>query len=247
MNSLRFMSTDALREAEQNFQSHLAKSYPGRGIVIGRVDAESWIIVYWIMGRSANSRNRVFVWEDQQLRTEAADPSKVEDPSLIIYHAIRPLPHGWVVSNGTQTDTVIEGMSRGLSFEQSLISEQHEPDAPNFTPRITGLLDLDAAHQPVCLSQIRKSAWGGLSEHSYYHYPDFPAGIGVGLSTYEADGSPLPSFTGRPLLFPVAESPQATAQRYWDRLDPENRISLAALRLHALKAPEVSILNRFPS
>ncbi len=240
------MSTDVTSLAAHNFQAHLSKTYPGRGIVIGRADAESWIIVYWIMGRSANSRNRVFVWEDQQLRTQAADPSKVEDPSLIIYHAVRPLSSGWVVSNGTQTDTVVEGMSRGLSFEQSLISERHEPDAPNFTPRITGLLDLDAAHQPVCLSQIRRSAWGDQSEHCYYHYPDFPAGVGVGISTYEDDGDPLPSFSGAPLLLPVTESPEATAQRYWEALNPENRISLAALRLHPLKPPEVSLLNRFP-
>ena len=122
--------------AARNLQERIADNpYPGRGIVIGRNEAGEWIQVYWIMGRSPNSRNRLFAYEDEILRTQAADPSKVDDPSLIIYNALRQLDGNFIVTNGAQTDGIYEGLANGKSFAESLLDWNHEPDAPNFTPR----------------------------------------------------------------------------------------------------------------
>ena len=139
-NNLNFTNTELTREtAGQNFKNHLAENvYPGRGIVIGRNHENSWIVIYWIMGRSSNSRNRFFRHENGILLTEAADPSLVEDPALIIYNAMRDVDDCVVVTNGSQTDTICEGFMQGESFYGSLYTEKHEPDAPNFTPRKIG-------------------------------------------------------------------------------------------------------------
>ena len=129
--------------AERNFSRHISENaYPGRGIVLGRNHENSWIVIYWIMGRSSNSRNRIFPHENGILRTEAADSSMVEDPSLIIYNAMRDLDDSIVVSNGKHTDTICKGLEDGKSFYTALHSEKHEPDAPNYTPRISGIIEL---------------------------------------------------------------------------------------------------------
>lgn len=241
------MSTEGLHEqAAGNLRQHLAENaYPGRGLILGRADANSWMIVYWIMGRSEHSRNRRLVWESGQLRTEAADPSKVQDPSLIIYRALCPVPQGWVVSNGSQTETLASGLKERQSFEEALLSERHEPDAPNYTPRISGLLDLKHPQVRFRFSLIRKLGWEDQPEHRSFAFPELPPGLGLGLTTYDHDGSPLPSFSRNPLLFPLGKNPREVARQYWEALDTENRIALAAVSIEVGKPPNLTLLNRF--
>lgn len=207
-------------------------AYPGRGIVIGRsADGAKAITAYFIMGRSANSRNRVFVTEGEGIRTEAFDPSKMEDPSLIIYAPVRVLGKYTIVTNGDQTDTVYEGLEKGLTFEQSLRSRTFEPDAPNYTPRISGLMELEGGAYDFSMS-ILKSADGdpASTERFTFSYEAPKAAEGRFIHTYEGDGSPLPSFSGEPEK--VAFTQEMTAdvdtfgQRVWDALNEDNKVSL---------------------
>lgn len=207
-------------------------AYPGRGIVIGRsADGAKAITAYFIMGRSANSRNRVFVTEGEGIRTEAFDPSKMEDPSLIIYAPVRVLGKYTIVTNGDQTDTVYEGLEKGLTFEQSLRSRTFEPDAPNYTPRISGLMELEGGAYDFSMS-ILKSADGdpASTERFTFSYEAPKAAKGRFIHTYEGDGSPLPSFSGEPEK--VAFTQKMTAdidtfgQRVWDALNEDNKVSL---------------------
>ena len=207
-------------------------AYPGRGIVIGRsTDGAKAITAYFIMGRSANSRNRVFVTEGEGIRTEAFDPSKMEDPSLIIYAPVRVLGKYTIVTNGDQTDTVYEGLEKGLTFEQSLRSRTFEPDAPNYTPRISGLMELGGGAYGFSMS-ILKSADGdpASTERFTFSYEAPKAAEGRFIHTYQGDGSPLPSFSGEPEK--VAFTQEMTAdidtfgQRVWDALNEDNKVSL---------------------
>ena len=207
-------------------------AYPGRGIVIGRsADGAKAITAYFIMGRSANSRNRVFVTEGEGIRTEAFDPSKMEDPSLIIYAPVRVLGKYTIVTNGDQTDTVYEGLEKGLTFEQSLRSRTFEPDAPNYTPRISGLMELEGGAYDFSMS-ILKSADGdpASTERFTFSYEAPKAAEGRFIHTYQGDGSPLPSFSGEPEK--VAFTQEMTAdidtfgQRVWDALNENNKVSL---------------------
>ena len=207
-------------------------AYPGRGIVIGRsADGAKAITAYFIMGRSANSRNRVFVTEGEGIRTEAFDPSKMEDPSLIIYAPVRVLGKYTIVTNGDQTDTVYEGLEKGLTFEQSLRSRTFEPDAPNYTPRISGLMELEGGAYDFSMS-ILKSADGdpASTERFTFSYEAPKAAEGRFIHTYEGDGSPLPSFSGEPEK--VAFTQEMTAdidtfgKRVWDALNEDNKVSL---------------------
>ena len=207
-------------------------AYPGRGIVIGRsADGAKAITAYFIMGRSANSRNRVFVTEGEGIRTEAFDPSKMEDPSLIIYAPVRVLGKYTIVTNGDQTDTVYEGLEKGLTFEQSLRSRTFEPDAPNYTPRISGLMELEGGAYDFSMS-ILKSADGdpASAERFTFSYEAPKAAEGRFIHTYQGDGSPLPSFSGEPEK--VAFTQEMTAdidtfgQRVWDALNEDNKVSL---------------------
>ena len=182
--------------AARNFSRHISENaYPGRGIVLGRNHENSWILIYWIMGRSSNSRNRIFTHEKGTLRTEAAEPSKLEDPSLIIYNAMRDLDEWIVVSNGKHTDTICKGLEDGKSFYTALNSEKHEPDSPNYTPRISGIIQRE--EESMALSIISKSDFSvEQSEHRFYRYTDIAPGYGYCLPTYSGDGNPLPSFKG---------------------------------------------------
>jgi len=216
--------------ADETLQSHIAANpYPGRGLAIGLgATGESWQQVYWIMGRSPNSQNRTFKTEGPTLRTQAHDPSKLEDPSLIIYEAMLELPGKFLVSNGDQTRTLYEGLAKGMDMQQSLSSREREPDAPNYTPRITGLLDLSKPHALVTLSILKANQANPERSNRYYYEqePDEP-GLAFGLTTYMGDDEPLPSFAGDPLTLPLEASAQATLERYWAALDPVNRISIA--------------------
>ena len=170
---MSFTNIELIKElAARNFSRHISENaYPGRGIVLGRNHENSWILVYWIMGRSSNSRNRIFTHEKGTLRTEVAEPSMLEDPSLIIYNAMRDLDDCIVVSNGKHTDTICKGLEEGKNFYTVLHSEKHEPDAPNYTPRISGIIQLEEG--AMALSIISKSVFSDeQSEYRFYRYTD---------------------------------------------------------------------------
>ena len=234
--------------AGQNLERHLAGNpYPGRGIVIGRNEREEWIQVYWIMGRSPNSRNRIFVADGDVLRTEAADGSQLADPSLVIYNAMRQSGIRFIVSNGTQTDTIFDGFQSGDFFVDGLLAERHEPDAPNFTPRISGCLAMPDDGARMWLSVISASRFdSGHSEHRFFRYTDVPPGYGFCVTTYQADGDPLPPFQGPPLLMPHAGSSDEIGDTYWRALDEGNRISLAEKRIDPDgSSSDLAVTNRY--
>ena len=200
--------------------------YPGRGIVLGRsADGAFAIAAYFIMGRSENSRNRVFVPTEDGIRTQAHDPAKMTDPSLIIYHPVRMAGRGLIVTNGDQTDTVRDYILSGRTFVEALKSRTFEPDGPNFTPRISGLLSPDGSFQ----LSILKSADGNPACccRCFYHYDAPLAGEGRFIHTYQGDGSPLPSFEGEPVRIALEDpNPDALADRVWTALNPDNKVSL---------------------
>ncbi|MEF3302466.1 IMP cyclohydrolase [Paenibacillus sp. GYB003] len=215
--------------AEQNSARLQSNPYPGRGIVIGLTpDGTRYAQVYWIMGRSENSRNRVFIEEANGfVRTEARDPAKLTDPSLIIYYPVRHIGSAHIVTNGDQTDTIYEALQNGGSFEQALTTRTWEPDAPNYTPRISGLVDLSDQACAYKLS-ILKTNQNDASQtmRHYFHYEQGITGFGHCVTTYAGDGNPLPSFQGEPLLLPLFDDIAQTASYYWERLNADNRISL---------------------
>ena len=232
--------------ARQNLQERLADNpYPGRGIVIGRNEKGQWIQVYWIMGRSANSRNRLFVYADEVLRTQAADPSKVDDPSLIIYSAMRQFGGLYIVTNGAQTDGIYAGLQRDESFAEALLAWKHEPDAPNFTPRISGLVDQQCG--AVWLSVIKSSPFtADQSEHHFFRYTHVQPGYGYAITTYRGDGDPLPAFAGSPYLLPLQGDAAQIASRFWEILDADNKISLAVRQIDPQSgAVDLEILNKY--
>ena len=205
-----------------------SNAYPGRGIVIGRSpEGKFAVAAYFIMGRSSNSRNRVFVTEGEGIRTEAFDPSKLEDPSLIIYAPVRVLGTDTIVTNGDQTDTVYEGLKQGLTFEQSLRSREFEPDGPNYTPRISGIMHVENGKYDYALS-ILKSNDGNPDECNRYTFTyDAPvAGEGHFIHTYMHDGNPLPSFCGEPKKVKIGDDIEAFTNMLWNSLNEENKVSL---------------------
>lgn len=208
--------------------------YPGRGIVIGRSeDGKYAVTAYFIMGRSSNSRNRVFVTEGEGIRTQAFDPSKLEDPSLIIYAPVRVLGKETIVTNGDQTDTIYDGLKAGMTFEQSLRSREFEPDGPNYTPRISGLLHVEDGGFDYAMS-ILKSDQGDPSCCCRYTYTyDKPRqGEGRFIHTYMHDGNPLPSFQGEPKIVKLEGEIDRFTQTVWDSLNPENKVSLFVRYIH---------------
>lgn len=203
--------------------------YPGRGIVLGKTaDAKKAVIAYFIMGRSENSRNRVFVEEGQGIRTQAFDESKLEDPSLIIYAPVRVLGNKTIVTNGDQTDTIYDLMNQQQTFEQSLRTREFEPDAPNYTPRISGIVKCTDGEMNYALS-ILKSANGNpdCCQRFTFSYSDPLAGTGHFIHTYMTDGNPLPSFEGEPKLIEIGnEDIDTFAQKVWNALNADNKVSL---------------------
>jgi len=243
---LNSTNTDLNKElAERNLTQHIAENvYPGRGIVLGRNEENSWIVIYWIMGRSSNSRNRIFTHVNGILRTEAADPSLLEDPSLIIYNVMRNVDQRIVVTNGSHTDTICDGLAQGESFYTALYSEKHEPDAPNYTTRISGMIEQSASS--MSLSRITKSDFSvEQSAHFYYHYNEIPPGYGYCLTTYMGDGNPLPAFEGDPILVPLEGDAERIANFYWQKLNQDNRISLFVRELESSGENRLKIINRF--
>ena len=203
-------------------------AYPGRGIVIGRsAEGKFAVTAYFIMGRSSNSRNRVFVTEGEGIRTEAFDPSKLEDPSLIIYAPVRVLGNDTIVTNGDQTDTVYEGFEKGLTFEQSLRSREFEPDGPNYTPRISGVLHVEDGKFDYAMSILKSNDGNPSCCNRYTFTYDAPvAGEGHFIHTYMHDGNPLPSFQGEPKKVQIADDIEAFTNMLWNSLNEENKVSL---------------------
>ena len=203
-------------------------SYPGRGIVIGRsADGKHAVTAYFIMGRSENSRNRIFVEDGEGIRTQAFDPSKLTDPSLIIYAPVRVLGNKTIVTNGDQTDTIYEGMDRQLTFEQSLRSREFEPDAPNYTPRISGVLHVENGKFSYAMS-ILKSNNGNPDSCLRYTvaYENAAAGQGRFIHTYKCDGNPLPSFEGEPKPVEIPDDIDDFTDLLWESLNQDNKVSL---------------------
>ena len=215
--------------AKQDLYQLLSENeYPGRGIMLGRTeDGKKAVAVYFIMGRSANSRNRIFVSDGEGIRTQAYDYSKMEDPSLIIYAPVRTYENCTIVTNGDQTDTIVNGFAEGLTFSQSLNSREFEPDAPNYTPRISGILYRADGELDISLS-ILKSNDGDPSNclRYTYTYENAPAGEGRFISTYEGNGNPLPSFSGDPVRVAVEGGIEEIAEKVWENLNEENKVSL---------------------
>ncbi|MBR6159760.1 MAG: IMP cyclohydrolase [Lachnospiraceae bacterium] len=203
-------------------------SYPGRGIVIGRsADGKYAVAAYFIMGRSSNSRNRVFVEDGDGIRTQAFDESKVEDPSLIIYAPVRVLGDTTIVTNGDQTDTIYDGLKEGKTFEESLRSREFEPDAPNYTPRISGIMDVTGGRFTYSLS-ILKTDNGNPEECNRFTFSyDNPlAGEGHFIHTYMKDGNPLPSFEGEPKFVSIEGDIETFSKKMWENLNLDNKVSL---------------------
>lgn len=206
----------------------LGCSYPGRGIVIGMSDDSKYAVTaYFIMGRSENSRNRVFVTEGEGIRTEAYDPSKLEDPSLIIYAPVRVLEDKTIVTNGDQTDTIFDNMSKGQTFEESLREREFEPDAPNYTPRISGLMTVKEGKYNYAMS-ILKSHNGNPKQCNRYTFTyDAPqAGEGHYIHTYMGDGNPLPSYEGEPTWVKLSGDIDTFTKTVWENLNEDNKVSL---------------------
>ena len=210
--------TDLCKLLEEN-------PYPGRGIALGKsADGKRGTVVYFIMGRSVNSRNRIFEETEDGIRTKAFDESKMTDPSLIIYHPVRTFGRGLIVTNGDQTDTIRDFLEKGLPFDQALRTREFEPDGPNWTPRISGLLSPDGSYK---LSILKAADPEGSACSRYtFEYPGI-GGKGHFISTYETDGTPLPSFQGEPREVHFGnETARELAQKVWAALNAENKVSL---------------------
>lgn len=203
-------------------------AYPGRGIVIGKSkDGTKAVTAYFIMGRSENSRNRVFVEDGEGIRTQAFDPSKLTDPSLIIYAPVRVLGNKTIVTNGDQTDTIYEGMDRQLTFEQSLRSREFEPDGPNYTPRISGVMHIENGKYNYAMSILKSNNGNPDACNRYtFAYQNPVAGEAHFIHTYMGDGNPLPSFEGEPKLVGLEGDIDTFTSLVWENLNEENKVSL---------------------
>ena len=215
-------------EMRSLYQELATNSYPGRGIVIGRsADGTKAVTAYFIMGRSENSRNRVFVTEGEGIRTQAYDPSKLVDPSLIIYAPVRVLGNKTIVTNGDQTDTIYEGMDKQMTFEQSLRCREFEPDGPNYTPRISGVMHIEGGKYNYAMSILKSNNGNPESCLRYtYAYENPIAGEGRFIHTYMHDANPLPSFEGEPKWVSIPDDIDEFTAEIWKNLNQDNKVSL---------------------
>ena len=224
-----------------------ATSYPGRGILIGKsADATRAFLAYFIMGRSVNSRNRVFVEEPDGIRTEAFDPSKMEDPSLIIYHPVRVIGDKTIVTNGDQTDTIRDDILAGGDFHRACTTRSFEPDAPNFTPRISAMVERADGDFRLEMSVLRCcDPETGAALRSFFEYDRVKPGCGYFIHTYAQDGNPIPSFTGEPESVVLESDFAAFSDEIWASLNPDNKVSLWTRSIDlATGATESRIYNK---
>ncbi|MGY8802697.1 MAG: IMP cyclohydrolase [bacterium] len=225
----------------------MSNPYPGRGLVVGRSsENDAWLFVYFIMGRSQHSRNRRFVAEGSTLRTEPVDMSLIDDPSLIIYEAMLDSDSTYLVTNGDQTRTVHDALASGGTFDGALATREREPDAPNYTPRISAIVDTRGDEATFALSILKANSLDpAQTDRTTFRPANPPAGFGWLLTTYAGDGSPLPSFSGDPMAVPCAGSPAEILESYWKALDPDNRISLAVKHIAASGETTLTVKNRY--
>ncbi len=239
---------DASTIAAANFELLRKNPYPGRGLVIGRSSVEdAWLMIYWIMGRSTASRNRKFVVDGHTLRTQPIDTRQMENPELLIYDAMLELPNVYLVSNGDQTRTIYDALLAGSTFDAALEKREREPDAPHYTPRISGMLNLQEYPGVVTLSILKANqANPALTDRFLYHPAKSPRGYGVGLTTYHGDGNPLPSFSGDPLFLPCIGSVENVLESYWNTLNADNRVAIAVKQITAQDGgSRIVVRNRF--
>lgn len=203
-------------------------TYPGRGIIMGKSpDGKKAVMAYFIMGRSENSRNRIFTEVEEGIRTQAFDESKLTDPSLIIYAPVRVLDNKTIVTNGDQTDTIFEGMTKQLSFEEALRTRTFEPDAPNYTPRISGIIEVVEGNCNYTLSILKSNNGNPDACNRYIFSYDNPiVGEGHFIHTYHCDGNPLPSFEGEPKTIEMLNDINEFTKTIWDNLNSDNKVSL---------------------
>lgn len=250
--------SEVLSLALLNFESLRIDTYPGRGIVIGLDELnENLVQIYWIMGRSENSRNRRFAKDDRtgKLWTEPADPSKVTDPSLIIYTAMREDSRFYAVSNGKQTDDIIDAycgadINAHEAFHKAMFENKYEPDKPNFTPRISAVFYFNPEFQPALryaeMSIIRKSRWCMEAEQHFYPFSEFEPGFGFCITTYDGLGDPLPAFSGSPYPLPLNGDIETITKKYWDILNPDNTVSLATKFINMKTGKsEIMVINKY--
>lgn len=225
----------------------LENAYPGRGIIIGKSDdGKNAVIAYFIMGRSSNSRNRIFTETEDGIKTQAFDEAKLEDPSLIIYSPVRVLGNKTIVTNGDQTDTIYDLMNQQLTFEQALRTREFEPDAPNYTPRISGIVKSGNGNFNYALS-ILKSACGNPDscQRFTFSYKTPLKGEGHFIHTYMSDGNPLPSFEGEPKLIDISGNIDKFTNMLWDSLNEENKVSLFVRYINLeTEKTETRIINK---
>ena len=220
-----------------------ANPYPGRGVAIGKTaDGTKAVILYFIMGRSVNSRNRIFELTDDGIRTRAFDPSKLSDPSLIIYAPVRKVGLDTVVTNGDQTDTVRDALQAGKNFADGLRTREFEPDAPNFTPRISGVLHIEGGEMSYKLSILKKSPYCDGCDRMFYEYALPANGVGHIIHTYMGDGNPIPSFCGEPVAFGVGSDLKAIADGVWNSLNEDNKVSLFARAISLENGEEETLI-----
>lgn len=228
-----------------SIQQYLAgRAYPGRGLFLGlHADGKRAVIAYFIMGRSVNSRNRLFVAEGDGLRTQAYDPALLSDPSLIIYAPVRVAGSDIIVSNGDQTDSIREALQRGESFHDALRRRCYEPDAPNYTPRISGLLHRGSAGFSYTISILKRDEHGGCLRF-FYEYAEPAPGVGHLIHTYRADGDPLPAFAGEPAALSFSGGIDQFSDTLWQALNADNRVALFVRYLDPTGGAESRIINR---
>jgi len=224
-----------------------SNAYPGRGIILGKSpDGTEAVAAYFIMGRSVNSRNRIFVEDGDGIRTQAYDPSKLVDPSLIIYAPVRVLGDKTIVTNGDQTDTIYELLDKQQTFEQALRTREFEPDAPNYTPRISGILHIENGSYNYAMSILKSNNGNPDSCNRYtFAYTNPAAGEGHFIHTYQCDGNPLPSFEGEPKLVDIPNDMDEFATLVWNNLNANNKVSLFVRYIDiATGAYETKIINK---
>ena len=218
-------------------------TYPGRGIIIGKSeDGENMVIVYFIMGRSVNSRNRVFIEQEGGIRTEAFDPAKLSDPSLVIYAPVRVIDGKTIVTNGDQIDTIYDFIKEGKTFEEALRTRTFEPDAPNFTPRVSGIVE-----NGTYKLSILKSNNGNpdSAQRFFYEYMEPVAGEGHFIHTYLHDGNPIPSFEGDPTPMEIKGDIDSITKEVWESLNEENKVSLFVRTINLKSGEEQTrIINK---
>lgn len=244
---INIKETKAIMKANDISQLLKENSYPGRGIIIGRTaDGTKAVTAYFIMGRSVNSRNRVFVEDGEGIRTQAFDPSKLSDPSLIIYAPVRVLGKDTIVTNGDQTDTAYDGLKAGLTFEQSLRSRQFEPDGPNYTPRISGVMTVADGKYEYSMSILKSNNGDPDCNNRYtFSYDNPKAGEGRFIHTYMSDGDPLPSFEGEPELIGIEGNIDEFTDMLWNSLNEDNKVSLFVRYIDiATEKYETRIVNK---